>query len=92
MIKPVTHIKKAITIKHNAMWITEFTSSPHFLAKGGRKFTRQLEYSNMIIITVQYIYTVVGNMCSLRAVKFPWHTLRIKLPEVEVVGVQESKT
>jgi len=68
--------------------MTGFISSPPFLAKGSKKFTRQLEYSNTIVITVRYIYTVVGNMYSLRAVKFPWHTLRIKLPEVEV-GVQD---
>ena len=61
----------------------EFTSSSPFFAEGGQKFTRQPEYSNTIVITV------VGNMYSLRAVKFPWPTLRIKLPEVEVVGVQD---
>ena len=88
-IQPVTHIKKAITIKHNAMWITEFTSSPPFFAEGGQKFTRQLEYSNTMVSTDQYIYTVVGNVYSLRAVKLPWPTLQIKLPEVEVVEVKD---
>ena len=78
-----------MTIKHNATWTIEFTSSPPFLAKGGEKFTRQLEYSNTMVTIVRYIYIVVGNVYSLRLVKFPWSTLQIKLPEVEVVGIQD---
>ena len=54
VIQPVTHIKKAITIKHNAAWMIEFTSSPPISANGGEECTRQLEYSNTMVSIVRY--------------------------------------
>ena len=91
IIQPVTHKKKAITIKHNAAWTIEFTSSPPTLAKGGEECTGQLEYSNTMVSIVRYIYIVVCNVYSPRSVKFPWSTLVTKLPEVAmiIVGVQD---
>ena len=52
MVQPVTYIKKAITIKYNATWTIEFTSSPPMPAKGGEEGTRQQEYSNTIVSIV----------------------------------------
>lgn len=51
IVYPVTHIKKPITIKQNATWTTEFTSSLPVLAKGSEECARQLEYSNTMVFT-----------------------------------------
>ena len=64
----------------------EFTSSLPKLAKGSDECTRQLEYSNIMVSVVQYIYTIVYNVYPPRLVQNPWRT---KLPEVAAVGVQD---
>ena len=49
VIQPVTNVKKTITIKYNAIWLIEFTSSPPILAKGGKECPGQLEYSDTMV-------------------------------------------
>ena len=88
-IQPVTHIKTAITIKCNAYWTVELTSSPPILAKGGEECTGHLEYSNMMVCIVRYIYTVMCNVYSLGSSQFPRPNIATKLPEVVTIGVQD---
>jgi len=52
IVKPVTQIKKTITIKYNATWTKDFISSLHTLAKGGEECTGQLEHSNAMVSMV----------------------------------------